>query len=92
MCPSQLVSQTLNKNYKDTQPHHRHNHSRQQGHYKKTKDNNPKKPGCRQMLASTIHMSNTPPTNPRTDTTTGTDQGKEAQNKQTHPTTAGPRA
>jgi hypothetical protein len=25
MCPSQLVSQTLNKNYKDTQPHHRHN-------------------------------------------------------------------
>lgn len=71
MCPSQLVSQTLNKNNKRHTPPPAQSHQ-QQGHYK-TKDNNPptnqektptSRTGCRQMLASTIHISNTPPTNP----------------------------
>ena len=39
MCPSQLVSQTLNKNYKDTQPHHHHNQGSSRA-TTKTKDNN----------------------------------------------------
>ncbi len=61
----------------------------QQGHYKKTKDNNPQKPGCRQMLASTIHMSNTPPTNPRPAHHTAR-PGKGGTEKPTHPTTGHP--
>src|SRR4029079_6433554 len=69
MCPSQLVSQTLNQNNKRHTPPPAQSHQ-QQGHYK-TKDNNPptnqektptSRTGCRQMLASTIHISNTPPT------------------------------
>ena len=83
MCPSQLVSQTLNKNHKETQPHHPHNHEGNRAqHTKKDQTTTthtttphplntqgPGKPsrattGRCQMLASTIQIPNTPPTNP----------------------------
>jgi hypothetical protein len=41
MCPSQLVSQTLNKNHKETQPHHPHNQGGSRALQKQT-DNNQK--------------------------------------------------
>ena len=59
------------KTTKDT-PHHRHNHTSSRATTKqKTTTHQPtrkktptSRTGCRQMLASTIHISNTPPTNP----------------------------
>src|SRR5215208_8460 len=73
MCPSQLVSQTLNKNNKRHTPPPAHSQPAA-AHYKKIKQQphtpNPPHnagatgPSCCQMLASTIHMSNTTPTNP----------------------------
>jgi hypothetical protein len=76
--PSQLVSQTLNKNHKKTHKPHppRDNtHPRRAGPYKKIRQPPTRPPehqargtrgGGRQMLASTIHLPNTPPTGPRT--------------------------
>ena len=100
MCPSQLVSQTLNKNHTRHTPHHQHTTTthkvtaapRQQGLcFLQKIDNHPhptppppaggRAPGRCQMLASTIHFSNTPPTNPTTHQTTS-GAGKEAQKNQ----------
>ena len=75
MCPSQLVSQTLNKNHKDTQPHPP-TINKGQGHYKKHSDNTPTPPprhkprGRRTRLSSdarvhyplTKHPTHQPPT------------------------------
>jgi hypothetical protein len=62
MCPSQLVTQTLNKNHKRHTPPP----PNQRGSRATTKNirQQPISSGRCQMLASTIHMSNTPPTNP----------------------------
>jgi hypothetical protein len=89
MCPSQLVTQTLNKNYKDTPPHHPQ--SRAAGPLQKQSDNNPHTPkqqeptGRCQMLASTIQIPNTPPTNPHPTGNHRTEKGKEAQKNQPTP-------
>src|SRR5215210_4028140 len=63
MCPSQLASQTLNKNHKETQPHHPHNQGAMRPlQNKQTTTHTPKQGTDRcQMLASTIHMSHTHP-------------------------------
>src|SRR5215218_7381381 len=86
MCPSQLVSQTLNKNNKRHTPPPAQSHQ-QQGHYKNKRqqpDPSTGSSGRRQMLASTIHFSNTTPTNPRTQPT-DQERTKEAPNNPTPP-------
>ena len=88
MCPSQLVSQTLNKNNKRHTPPPP---TIKGGSRALQKDQTTTHiyPGRCQMLASTIHMSNTPPTNPHPhEQPHGT--GKGGTEQPTHPPGAHP--
>src|SRR5215218_8941432 len=83
MCPSQLVSQTLNKNNKRHTPPPAQSHQ-QQGHYK----NKRQQPDLLVVARCSRPLSTSQTPHPPTPTRhhTGTDQGKEAQNNHTpHP-------
>ena len=88
MCPSQLVSQTLNKNHKDTQPHHPPI-KEQQGHYKNnqtttthtpTRGHTRSLPDARVHYPLTKHHAHPPP--PRTR------RGQQQEAQTNHPTTS----
>jgi hypothetical protein len=55
MCPSQLVSQTLNKNHKETQPHHPHNQEGNEATTKQTNNNPHPQKGHRSLSDARVH-------------------------------------
>jgi hypothetical protein len=92
MCPSQLVSQTLNKNHKETQPHHPHNQEGNEATTKRIKQQPtpPKRAQIAVRCSRPLSTCQTPTPPTPTPPPPGAAQGKEGTRKTSPtPTTTG---